>query len=207
MIAAIYDWFGESDGQNCIDHHLKELRYYARERDFQINEEYLDFASDGRADRPAFQRMLADASQRRFYVVLFWALERLSREGPSETLGYLTLLTAYGVGYSSVTEVHLNTYGMFRGAVMSIVATIAKQEQFVRAERHPGLGRAVGNGNRSGRGAGRPRVEVPSEAMELRRAGVPLREIARRFGVGATTIRRACKALSNVCSDPKDGTL
>jgi hypothetical protein len=39
--------------------------------------------------------MLGDAAQRRFDVLLFWALDRLTREGALETLQYLNKLTGY----------------------------------------------------------------------------------------------------------------
>jgi DNA invertase Pin-like site-specific DNA recombinase len=48
--------------------------------------------------------MFHDASQRRFDLVLFWSLDRLSREGVLQTLSYLNRLTGHGVGYRSFTE-------------------------------------------------------------------------------------------------------
>ncbi len=52
----------------------------------------------------AFHAMFSDASKRKFDVCLFWALDRLSREGVLETLQHLNRLTSYGVGYRSFTE-------------------------------------------------------------------------------------------------------
>ena len=48
--------------------------------------------------------MFREASQRKFDVLSFWALDRLSREGVLETLQRLNRLTSYGVGYRSFTE-------------------------------------------------------------------------------------------------------
>jgi DNA invertase Pin-like site-specific DNA recombinase len=45
-----------------------------------------------------------DTAQQRFDVVLFWALDRLTREGALETLQYLNPLSTYGIGYRSLTE-------------------------------------------------------------------------------------------------------
>ena len=77
--------------------------------------------------------MFADARARKFDLVLFWSLDRLSREGVSATLGHLERLTAYGVGWRSHTEECLDSCGIFRDAVLGILARIAKQERFGEA--------------------------------------------------------------------------
>ena len=66
---------------------------------------------------------------RQFDLVLFWSLDRLSREGVLETL------SSYGVGWKSFTEQYLDSCGVFRDAVLSILATIAKQERIRLSER------------------------------------------------------------------------
>ena len=48
--------------------------------------EYVDKATGKRSDRVQFQKMFQDASQRKFDMVLFWSLDRFSREGVLETL-------------------------------------------------------------------------------------------------------------------------
>ena len=76
--------------------------------------------------------------------MLFWSLDRFSREGVFETLQYLQRLTAYGVGYRSFSEQYLDSCGMFRDAVISILAVIAKQERVRLSERTlAGLARAL----------------------------------------------------------------
>ena len=61
--------------------------------------EYVDCASGKTAERPAFKRLFEDAAKKKFDVVVFWALERLSREGTYETLGHLQRLSASGVDW------------------------------------------------------------------------------------------------------------
>jgi len=43
----------------------------------------------GRRNRPQFDAVMLAASQRNFDLLLFWALDRLSREGIVKTLSYL----------------------------------------------------------------------------------------------------------------------
>lgn len=45
--------------------------------------------------------------------MLFWSLDRFSREGVLETLNHLQRLAFYGVGYRSFTEQYLHSCGMF----------------------------------------------------------------------------------------------
>jgi DNA invertase Pin-like site-specific DNA recombinase len=51
-----------------------------------------------------FRRLFEDASRREFNVVLFWELDRFTREGPLETLQHLNVLSNYGVAFRSFTE-------------------------------------------------------------------------------------------------------
>jgi len=73
--------------------------------------------------------MFKAASQRKFDVLLFWSLDRLSREGVLETLQHLNRLTSHGVNYRSFTEQYFDSCGIFKDAVISILATVAKQER------------------------------------------------------------------------------
>jgi DNA invertase Pin-like site-specific DNA recombinase len=102
--------------------------------------------------RPQFRKMLAASSRREFDLVLFWALDRFSREGVLPTLHHLQRLDQYGVAWRSYTEQYLDSTGMFKDAVISIMATIAKQENLRRSERvRAGLARAKRQGIRLGR--------------------------------------------------------
>jgi DNA invertase Pin-like site-specific DNA recombinase len=79
--------------------------------------------------------MFADARARKFDLVLFWSLDRLSREGVSATLAHLERLTAAGVGWRSYSEEYLDSTGLFKDAVIAILAVIAMQERIRRLER------------------------------------------------------------------------
>jgi len=61
-------------------------------------------------------------------VVLFWALDRFSREGALETLKYLEALDSYGVVFLSFTDLYSIRAAFLRRAVIAILGTIAKQE-------------------------------------------------------------------------------
>lgn len=58
----------------------------------------------GKKDRTQFDSMMLATSQRQFDVLLFWKLDRLSREGVRKTLGYLERLDSWGVRWRSFME-------------------------------------------------------------------------------------------------------
>jgi DNA invertase Pin-like site-specific DNA recombinase len=89
---------------------LEQLRDFAGRQGWAIAVEYVDTVTgSGRRIRPQFERMLLAASQRKFDLLLFWALDRLSREGIVRTLGYLEQLRAWNVGWRSYTQPFLDT--------------------------------------------------------------------------------------------------
>ena len=84
------------------------------------------------------QQIFKDGQVGKFDLLLFWSLERLSWEGAAETLNHPNRLTAAGVYWRSLQEGHLDSIGLFRDAVIAILATIAKQERIRRSERVAG---------------------------------------------------------------------
>jgi len=53
-----------------------------------------DYESGAKAGRPQFRQLFEDAARRKFDLVLFWALDRLSREGvDSRTICHPCLAT------------------------------------------------------------------------------------------------------------------
>lgn len=169
-----------------------QLREFAAKQGWQITREYCDYESGSKSDRMEFQQMFADASRRKFDLVLFWALDRLSREGVLETLQYLNRLTSYGVGFRSYTEQFFDSCGVFKDAIIAIMATLAKQERVKRSERtKAGLARVKA----SGKALGRPRVDVDaSKAILLRSKGLSGRAIARELGISEGSVRRLLAA-------------
>lgn len=111
------------------ENQLRQLREFAAKQGWEVVREYVDYESGAKAERAEFQRMFDDASRRKFDLVLFWALDRLSREGVLETLQHLNRLTSYGVGFRSYTEQFFDSCGVFRDVVIAIMATLAKQER------------------------------------------------------------------------------
>ena len=117
------------------EHQLAQLHEFAARNDWQVFDCYVDIESGSTSERAQFQRMLADASKRKFDLVLFWALDSFLRQGVLDTLQYFNRLESYGVSYKSFTEPFFDSCGIFKETVVVIMATLAKQERVKRAER------------------------------------------------------------------------
>ena len=171
-----------------------QLRDFASTQGWQIVLEYVDYESGGKSDRAEFQRMFKDASQRKFDLVLFWALDRLSREGVLETLQHLNRLTSYGVGFRSYTEQFFDSCGVFEDTIIAIMATLAKQERVKRSERtKAGLARV----RAAGKALGRPtklNSQHRAEIARLTSTGLSLRAAGRQLGISERSVRRLIAA-------------
>ena len=192
---ALYLRVSTRDARQHTDSQRIQLRDFALTQDWEIVEVYEDQESGANSDRPGFRAMIRAAGQRRFDVLLFWSLDRLTREGALKTLQYLNTLSGYGVAYRSFSEPYLDSCGLFKDAVVAILGTIAKQEQVRIGERvRAGLERARRNGTRTGRAIGRPRVTFRRDQVpELRAEGLSWRIIAKQLGTSVASVRRVAR--------------
>ncbi len=90
---ALYARVSTSDQGQTADNQLLALRELAARQGWQVVAEFVDESSGARSDRPALRAMLEAASQRRFDLLLFWSLDRLSRQGALKTLELLDQLS------------------------------------------------------------------------------------------------------------------
>ena len=188
MKCAIYARVSTRDKSQDFTNQLIALREFAAKQGWTIVNEYIDQQSAKDDDREQFQQMFHAASQRTFDILLFWSLDRLSREGVLETLQHLQRLTSYGVAWRSFTEQYLDSTGIFREAVIGILAAIAKQERVRLAERtRAGLERV----RRSGKKLGRPTAQADASAIRaLRECGTSWSEISRQTGLARATCQK-----------------
>lgn len=188
MRVALYSRVSTKDKGQDVENQQRQLKDFAKKQGWIISHEFSDRTSGKTSDREQFKKMLSAASRREFDVLLFWSLDRLSREGALETLQHLQRLTAYGIGYRSFTEPYLDSLGPFRDGVISILACLARQERIRLSERTiAGLERARARG----RVGGRPRIECDrGRILGLHSAGKSLGEIAKQLGMSKTTVHR-----------------
>jgi predicted site-specific integrase-resolvase len=84
----LYARVSTANGQQDPELQLSELREHATRRGWEIAEIYTDTGVSGSKDsRPALNRLMADAGQRKFDTVLVWKLDRFGRSSPDQCPG------------------------------------------------------------------------------------------------------------------------
>jgi DNA invertase Pin-like site-specific DNA recombinase len=192
---ALYLRISTDQGKQDADNQRLQLRRICEVQSWEIVTEYEDHESGGKSDRGQFRRMMLDASSRKWDPLVFWSLDRFTREGTLATLKYLELLEGWGIRWRSLTEPSIDSAGPFRDVVISLLASLAKQERIRIQERvRAGLERAKVKGTKSGRAIGRPKAVFDREqARRLRRDGHSWASIAREMVISLTAARRACR--------------
>jgi len=196
MKVAIYARVSTKDKGQSTDNQLLDLRRYAQVHGWDIYKEYAEEESGSTANREQFKKLFADAHQRKFDLVLFWSLDRFSREGALPTLQHLNTLESYGVGYKSYTEQYLDSTGIFKDAVISILAIVAKQERVRLSERtRAGIERARGKGTKLGKpGLAQEQIE---QVRRLKGEGMSNYAIGKALKLSATTVAKYVEAVAS----------
>src|SRR6516162_6529289 len=114
MRVAIYARVSTEDKGQDPENQLRDLRAWCTNSGHDIVGEYIDRVSGrkGAGERKQFSVLFEDASRRKFDCVLFWALDRFSREGMVPTIQHLERLSARGVTFHSYAEPRLSADSM-----------------------------------------------------------------------------------------------
>jgi DNA invertase Pin-like site-specific DNA recombinase len=193
---ALYARVSTSNGHQDPELQLRELREYADRRGWTITDEYVDHGVSGsNASRPALNRLLADAHQRRFDTVLVWKLDRFGRS-LRHLVNTLAELEARGIAFVSFRD-NLDLSTPSGRLMFQIIGAMGEFERALIQERvRAGLRNARAKGKR----LGRPPVFVSQSQVEsLRAQGRSWRSIAKELEVGVGTVLRAVGNQSKRC--------
>ena len=199
MRVAIYARVSTEDKGQDPHNQLMALRAWCRDAGHDVVGEYVDVESGrkGADKRRQFAELFEDASRRKFDLVLFWALDRFSREGMVPTIMHLQRLSAYGVGFHSYTEAHLATDSeLVRNILLATLASLAKVEAQKIGERtKAGMARARAAGKR----IGRPGLTRAVQAKIARHIadGVSAYGIAKALRLDYKTVVKYARELGN----------
>jgi DNA invertase Pin-like site-specific DNA recombinase len=192
MRIAIYARVSTDDKSQDPENQLRQLRLWCVSADHELVHEYVDYESGrkGVNDRKQFAALFEDAHKRRFECVLFWALDRFTREGMAPTILHLQRLASYGIGFHSYTEPHLATDNeLVRNILLALLASLAKLEAQKISERvKAGMARAKAQGKRIGRPA--ISVKLKHEIAERIAAGETAYRVAKDLGVDQHTVQK-----------------
>jgi DNA invertase Pin-like site-specific DNA recombinase len=192
MRIAIYARVSTDDKGQDPENQLRQLRQWCADAGHTIEHEYIDRESGrkGAKDRKQFAQLFEDAHRRKFDCVLFWALDRFTREGMAATVMYLQRLAGDGVSFHSYTEAHLSTDNELVGNILlAVMASLAKVESQKIGERtRAGMARAKAQGKH----VGRPTLD-PALQRKIAKglgAGLTPYAVAKQLGIDAHTVAK-----------------
>ena len=147
MNAVIYARFSShSQTEQSIEGQLRVCREYAERNKINIIGEYIDRATTGTNDnRPEFQRMIEEASQKQFEQILVYKLDRFSRN-KYDNVVYKHKLAQYGVRVISATEIISDTpEGALMEGLLEMFAEMYSKELSQKVKR--GIKESILKGN------------------------------------------------------------
>jgi DNA invertase Pin-like site-specific DNA recombinase len=186
-------------GQDPINQLLELRRYSEAKAERAAVTEYVEQeTATGKKRRPVFEKMVHDAERGHFDLLVIWALDRFSREGPLRTMLLLDRLHRSGVKVKSLKEPWLDPESPTYDLLLPIFAWIARQEALRISERvRAGLDRARSSGKR----LGRPRVVVDVATIaNLRARGYSWADVRTELGISKGTAQRALAAVAKSSS-------
>ncbi len=182
----------------------RELREVASRMGCEIVRIYRDHGISGarsRDGRPEFDRLLRDAAQRKFDMVMAWSVDRLGRS-LQDLVGFLSELHALHIDLF-LHQQGLDTATPAGKAMFQMMGVFAEFERAMIAERvRAGLRRAKDEGKQ----LGRPRIaselekQILAALNERKRTGEGVRGIAKRFGVDPSTVQRISRPFADIAA-------
>ena len=165
-----------------------ELREYVRHRGWSVAGEYVDVGVSGAKDsRPELNRLMADASRRKFDAVVVWRFDRLARS-VSHLLRALETFRALGIEFVSYSEA-IDTSTPVGKMTFTVLGAVAELERSLIVER---VRAGVRHAKAKGKTLGRPRVAVDTATIGLLRSqGCTVREIATALGYSRSLVHKS----------------
>lgn len=195
--AALYLRVSKRDGDQTEENQRLQLRRFLEQEGYDLARpdgtlrEFVDRESGrkGRRERSAFADVFEAAERREFDTLVFWSLDRFSREGIRKTVAYLQQLEALGVRFRSYTEPYLSTENeLVSHVLLGVLSYFAEYEaQKISRRTIAGLERARAEGKVLGRPSTFDQHRASLE--EMLDGGVAKAEMARRTGLAYNTVK------------------
>lgn len=187
MKIAIYARVSTSDRDQNVDTQRLPLIEFAASQGWEVFREYIDHVSaNDLAHRYGWQRLLQDASKKKFDLLLLWRMDRAFRS-VLDAANTLERFKNWNIGLRSYTEPWLDTTSHFGEALYYITIAYAQLERGILRERViAGMERAKKEGKR----IGRPKI------TEKRGFKASFNAILPRLSAGEISRRQAAKELN-----------
>lgn len=185
-----------STGEQTTDNQRLALTAEAERRGWRVVEVYEDAGisgAKGRDKRPAFDRLLKDATRGKFDVVVAWAVDRLGRS-LSHLIGMLSELDAAHVDLY-LHQQAIDTTAPAGKLFFHMLGAFAEFERdMTRSRIMAGMARARNQGRR----IGRPRMSIrrEGEIEAMLRTGRGIRATATALHVGVDKVQAIKKRMT-----------
>ena len=171
-----------------VENQRLALQQVATAAGWEIVAEFVDAGVSGtksRDKRPEFDRLLKDATRRRFDMIAAWSVDRLGRS-LQDLVGFLGEIKGAGVDlYLHQQAIDTSTTG--GKALFQMMGVFAEFEAAIIKERvNAGLDRA----RAQGKTLGRPRTGKEAEIRAALAAGNGILRTAKLCGVGSSAVQR-----------------
>ena len=175
--------------QQTLSLQIRAMREYAAKRGWEIAVQVKEVGS-GAAERELREKLMAAARRREIDAVVVWRLDRWGRS-LADLVTTLQELAKLSVGFVSLTEALDLTTPTGR-AMAGLLSVFAQFENEILRER---IRAGIAEARLQGKHLGRPVTvgKMGGQIRKLHRAGVAKAEIARRLGIGRTSVRRILK--------------
>ena len=145
----------------------------------------------GLDERAELNRMMLDASRKKFDKVVVWSVDRLGRS-MKHLISVLSQLDDLGIDVFSFAQ-GIDTSTTFGKSMFQMVGIFAELENNMRKERQSiGIKRAIDNGAKFGRKSIITN-ELVQKVVDLRRKGLSMRGIATQLDVSTTVVQKSLK--------------
>ncbi|MDE2842591.1 MAG: recombinase family protein [Chloroflexota bacterium] len=112
IYARVSDKSQDGEDKTSISEQISEMEAYCEEKGLTITARYQEVGRGWSKKRPEFQRILADAKQGRFDVIVCWKSDRLSR-GMYTAAALMEVVEAHQVRLESVMDaIDMKTFGL-----------------------------------------------------------------------------------------------
>jgi putative DNA-invertase from lambdoid prophage Rac len=161
-----------STEEQHTENQIRELKEFIGQRGWEIVEVYAENETAWKAGHQReWARLKQDALNRKFEIVVVWALDRVTRQGVGYLFQQIKALKDYNVKLVSMKEAWLETLTDLTEVFIALIAFIASYESKRRSERtKAGMDRARAGGKHIGRPVG------SKDGKKRRRLGYLLRE-------------------------------
>jgi len=198
MRVAIYSCTPIKDDPHIAETQIQRMEELVLRYGWRTTHIYRDLVTSPGAERDAYKKMLLDAKQHHFDVLIFWALNQLTRQNANNTILLLHKLSCWKIGFCSYTERHLDSCHTSMQTITAILAMLVEQNSiYIGEQTRIGIEKqrqAQTPGPKGRFGPGRPpAVFDQKRAQDLRSKGKSYTTIAAVCGVSKATISRFFK--------------